>query len=138
MEEWKATDRLEVVNGRTGQIMVHPFAFWQEAQDHKGLIHMEQCAQALQAPVLILHGVGHGGSVDGRGSHFIVVATWDVCLIGGDHVRVSLEMATHWPRHLVQAWNAQRDWIHLKWPNPSDSLEFLTTKKWVNSRLTHF
>ena len=116
LEEWKATDRLEVVNGRTGQIMVHPFAFWQEAQDHKGLIHVEQCAQALQAPVLILHGDADMAVPWMEGK---AISSWSrrgtfVLIEGADHVfgMSHAEMATHWPRHLVQAWNAQREWIH--------------------------
>ena len=88
---------------------------------------------SLKAPVLILHGDADMAVPWMEGK---AISSWSrrgtfVLIEGADHVfgMSHAEMATHWPRHLVQAWNAQREWIHTQVAESIDSLEFLTTKK---------
>lgn len=53
---WRETDRLEVRNARTGQVLVHPYAFCTEALDRTADLDILRAAQQLVCPVTVVHG----------------------------------------------------------------------------------
>lgn len=56
LENWRKTDRLEVKNGRTGQILHHKFHFYESYFENESQLNIERCAKDLRIPVLIIHG----------------------------------------------------------------------------------
>ena len=56
LKDWEASDRLEVLNGRTGQTLVHPYAFYLDAKARESELNIESAATALTCPVLVVHG----------------------------------------------------------------------------------
>ena len=56
LKDWEASDRLEVLNGRTGQTLVHPYAFFLDAKARESDLNIESAAKALTCPVLVVHG----------------------------------------------------------------------------------
>ena len=55
LEEWRQTDRLEVRNARTGQVLVHPFRFFQDFIDHEQELDPLLNAKQLKCPVWVFH-----------------------------------------------------------------------------------
>jgi len=116
LEEWKRTDRLEVVHGRTGQTLVHPFQFYEEAMMRQDDLDVSAAIKSLTCPLLVLHGDADPAVswIEGRR-----VAGWAprgtfVCVEGADHVfgmKHPWGAWTEWPPHLEQAWSEQEDWM---------------------------
>ena len=55
-ERYKTSGYFEVVNGRTGQVLGHPWAFHEEAMAHKELLDIEAASRQLTCPVCVVHG----------------------------------------------------------------------------------
>lgn len=56
LKEWELTDRLEVVNGRTGQVLYHKFNFYTNYIENEQTLNIKKCARRLTIPVVIIHG----------------------------------------------------------------------------------
>ena len=56
LEAWKSSNRLEVLNGRTGQTLVHPFAFYTDTMQRAEELSVERAAKATPCPTLVIHG----------------------------------------------------------------------------------
>ena len=114
---WKATNRMEVVNGRTGQVLSHPFAFYQETMSMADELNVETAVKKLTCPVLVVHG-DEDNAVDvaeGRD-----IADWAAdgtfhLVQGGNHVfgmKHPWPSAREWPDALEVAWSAQQEWLN--------------------------
>ncbi len=55
LESWRRSNRLEVRNARTGQILVHPFRFYEDYLEHEDALDPIRNARALECPVLAFH-----------------------------------------------------------------------------------
>lgn len=55
LELWRTSDRLEVRNARTGQVLVHPFRFYEDFIEHEDALDPLLNARALQCPLLVYH-----------------------------------------------------------------------------------
>lgn len=56
LKEWEETDRLEVINGRTGQVLHHKYGFYTNYFENEIILNIERCAKKLSIPVSIFHG----------------------------------------------------------------------------------
>ena len=116
LKDWEASDRLEVLNGRTGQTLVHPYAFYLDAKARESELNIESAATALTCPVLVVHGTDDAavGLHEGK-----AIASWATqgtlaTVEGANHVFGMAHPwtdATQWPEHLAQAWEAQKEWL---------------------------
>lgn len=52
---WQASDRWEVLNGRTGETYHHKFSFYSDFVQHHELLDIRQQASRVDVPVLIAH-----------------------------------------------------------------------------------
>lgn len=113
---WRDSDRLEVVNGRTGQVLVHPFAFYEEAMSRRELLNVQKATEDLGCPVLVVHGESDPAVawMEGRRiSRWAKRGTWAL-IEDADHVfgmRHPWEDARDWPTHLSQAWAQTAAWL---------------------------
>lgn len=113
---WRDSDRLEVVNGRTGQVLTHPFAFYEEAAARRNALDVKRATEALECPVLVVHGEVDRAVewMEGRRiSRWAKRGTWAL-IEGADHVfgmRHPWEDARNWPTHLSQAWAETEAWL---------------------------
>lgn len=55
LDSWRQSDRLEVSNARTGQILVHPFHFYEDFIEHEEDLDPVKNVLALKCPVLVFH-----------------------------------------------------------------------------------
>ena len=101
---WRATDRLEVRNARTGQVLVHPYAFCTEAFDRSADLDILGAARQLGCPVTVVHGDRDEAVHHAEGRAVAKAAPNGVFRLvsGGDHV---FGMRHPWPRESA-------------WPNP--------------------
>ena len=116
LERWQETNRLEVVNGRTGQTLVHPFAFYEDALAQRERLDVQSAAEQLTCPVLVVHGDSDPAVtwVEGRR-----ISRWakqgELKVIeGADHVfgmRHPWSLGQPWPSHLRQASDATLAWL---------------------------
>ena len=116
LEEWKRTDRLEVVHGRTGQTLVHPFQFYEEAMMRQDDLDVSAAIKSLTCPLLVLHGDADPAVswIEGRRMAGWAPRGTFVCVEGADHVfgmKHPWGAWTEWPAHLEQAWSQQEDWM---------------------------
>ncbi|PCJ81454.1 MAG: alpha/beta hydrolase [Bacteroidetes bacterium] len=56
LAKWRKSDRLEVLNGRTMQVLVHPFAFYEDFIANSEMLNIEKAIRSLKIPVLAIHG----------------------------------------------------------------------------------
>ena len=118
LKDWEASDRLEVLNGRTGQTLVHPYAFYLDAKARETELNIESAAAALTCPVLVVHGTDDAAVGRHEGE---AIATWATqgtlaTVEGANHVFGMAHPwsdATQWPEHLAQAWEAQKKWLRM-------------------------
>ena len=116
LQEWEASDRLEVLNGRTGQTLVHPYAFYLEAKSRESELNIQAAASALNCPVLVVHGTDDSAVSVHEGQ---AIASWAkqgtmATIEGANHVfgmAHPWDDATRWPAHLSEAWEVQRRWL---------------------------
>ncbi|MEE2918674.1 MAG: alpha/beta fold hydrolase [Bacteroidota bacterium] len=116
LRAWEASDRLEVVNGRTGQILVHPFGFYTDTIHRADELNLERAARSLTCPVLAIHGTMDTAVHSSEGKR---VAEWSAHgtferVEGADHVFGMAHPWTDagkWPEHLEEAWRRHRSWM---------------------------
>ena len=113
---WRDSDRLEVVNGRTGQVLIHPFAFHEDATSRRDALNVQKAAEALECAVLVVHGESDPAVawMEGRRiARWAKRGTWAL-IEGADHVfgmRHPWVNARNWPTHLSQAWAQMEAWL---------------------------
>lgn len=56
LEAWRKTDRLEVVNGRTQQVLSHLFSFFEDFTMNADALNIESAVRSLKVPLLAVHG----------------------------------------------------------------------------------
>lgn len=54
--EWERTDRLEVVNGRTGQVLYHKYSFYENFLENEEELNIEKAVKSLNIPLCVIHG----------------------------------------------------------------------------------
>ena len=115
-EAWKSSDRLEVLNGRTGQILVHPFAFHTDTMLRAEELNLERAAKATSCPVLVVHGTLDPAVHQSEGKR---LCEWTQRgsfepIADADHVfgmRHPWPDARIWPKHLEEAWRRHHAWL---------------------------
>jgi pimeloyl-ACP methyl ester carboxylesterase len=60
LAQWKRTGRLDMLNGRTGQIMHINYQHFSTFQTHKAALDIPAAARRFKKPALILHGTSDG------------------------------------------------------------------------------
>ena len=116
LEAWKSTNRLEVLNGRTGQTLVHPFAFYAETLRRAEELSVERATKATSCPVLVVHGTLDPAVHSSEGKRICEWARRGSFepIADADHVfgmRHPWPDAREWPGHLEEAWRRQRAWL---------------------------
>ena len=116
LEAWKSTNRLEVLNGRTGQTLVHPFAFYAETLRRAEELSVERATKATSCPVLVVHGTLDPAVHSSEGKRICEWARRGSFepIAHADHVfgmRHPWPDAREWPGHLEEAWRRQRAWL---------------------------
>jgi len=56
LEAWRNTDRLEVLNGRTQQVLSHSFSFFEDYTLNSETLNIESAVRSLEVPLLVVHG----------------------------------------------------------------------------------
>lgn len=56
LDTWRNTDRLEVVNGRTQQVLSHSFSFFEDFIMNSEALNIETAVRSLKVPLLAVHG----------------------------------------------------------------------------------
>lgn len=116
LAQWQASDRLEVLNGRTGQILVHPYAFYLEAMTRASELDIQSATSSLSCPALVVHGTADDAVAWQEGND---IASWAArgtfgLVDGANHVfgmSHPWQDASTWPEHLSQAWEVQAEWL---------------------------
>ena len=116
LQAWESSDRLEVKNGRTGQTLVHPFAFHRDTLQRAEELSVERAAKATSCPILVIHGTLDPAVHHSEGS---LISEWASQgsfepIADSDHVfgmRHPWPDARVWPTHLEEAWRRQRAWL---------------------------
>ena len=116
LDAWQSSDRLEVLNGRTGQTLIHPFAFHTDTMSLAEELSVERAAKASKCPVLVIH-----GTLDPAVHHLEGKRICDWAPHGSfepiedaDHVfgmRHPWLDARAWPVHLDEAWHRHNAWL---------------------------
>lgn len=116
LQAWESSGLLEVINGRTGQILCHPFAFHTDTVERSEELDVECAVKRLACPILSIH-----GSVDSavRPSEGKIICDWAQqgtfeSIADADHVfgmRHPWPDSNNWPMHLEEAWLRQRRWL---------------------------
>ena len=55
LDAWRESDRLEVRNARTGQVLVHPYRFFEDYLEHEEALDPIRNASSLACPLLVFH-----------------------------------------------------------------------------------
>lgn len=113
---WEASNRLEVRNGRTGQTLIHPFAFYKDADGRRDELNILEAASELTCPVLVIHGSEDVAVPWPEGKALAKAARRGrfECIQGADHV---FGMSHPWkdasqqPPHLQEALALQSSWL---------------------------
>ncbi len=116
LEGWKSSNRLEALNGRTGQTLVHPFAFYLDTMQRAEELNLERAAKATSCPVLVIHGTLDPAVHQSEGKQ---ISEWTQCgsfepIADADHVfgmRHPWPDARIWPKHLEEAWRRHHAWL---------------------------
>ena len=116
LEAWRASDRLEVLNGRTGQTLVHPFVFHTDTMQRAQELSVERAAKAASCPILVIHGTLDPAVHHSEG---MLISQWASQgsfepIAEADHVfgmRHPCPDARDWPEHLEEAWHRFHAWL---------------------------
>ena len=117
LQKWEQEDRLEVVNARTGQVLMHPFRFYEETLKRQDELDMSVAAASLRCHLLCVHGT-EDWAVDAEEGRR--VASWHprgtmVEISGADHVfgmRHPWLRGQEWPDPLREAWESTLNWMN--------------------------
>ena len=116
LEAWKSSNRLEVLNGRTGQTLVHPYAFYTDTMQRAEELSVERAAKAISCPTLVIHGTLDPAvhlSEGKRVCEWVPNGSFEP-IVDADHVfgmRHPWPDARDWPTHLEEAWHRHREWL---------------------------
>ena len=116
LEAWRASGRLEVLNGRTGQTLVHPFAFYADTMQRAQGLSVERASKAASCPILVIHGTLDPAVHHSEGK---LISQWASqgsfeSIAEADHVfgmRHPWPDARDWPAHLEEAWHRLHAWL---------------------------
>ena len=56
LDKWRSSDRLEVLNGRTMQVLSHSFTFYEDFMANSESLNIESAIRSLTSPLLVIHG----------------------------------------------------------------------------------
>ena len=56
LNKWRSSDRLEVLNGRTMQVLSHSFTFYEDFIENSESLNIESAIRSLTKPLLVIHG----------------------------------------------------------------------------------
>jgi pimeloyl-ACP methyl ester carboxylesterase len=56
LNKWRSSDRLEVLNGRTMQVLSHSFTFYEDFIANSASLNIESAIRRLSCPLLVIHG----------------------------------------------------------------------------------
>jgi uncharacterized protein len=56
LNTWRSSDRLEVLNGRTMQVLSHSFTFYEDFLENSESLNIESAIRSLTSPLLVIHG----------------------------------------------------------------------------------
>jgi pimeloyl-ACP methyl ester carboxylesterase len=73
LERWRETDSLEVMNGRTLQILSHSFSFYEDYKLNADSLNIERAVRSLDIPMLSIHGDSDNAVCDDEGR---ALANW--------------------------------------------------------------
>lgn len=85
-DAWQASDRWEVVNARTGQVLVHPFSFYTDFVGNEARIDPLTNAAELVCPVHVFHATDDAAVAPDEGRAIAAVAQrghWHPLVSGG-------------------------------------------------------
>ena len=116
LKAWEASNRLEVRNGRTGQTLIHPFAFYEDADGRRDALNILEAASELTCPALVIHGSEDVAVPWPEGKALAKAAPGGrfECIQGADHVfgmSHPWKDASHQPPHLQEALALQSSWL---------------------------
>ena len=117
LDEWEARGFIEVVNGRTGQVLRHPFDFFVESQSRKAMLDVQIAIRSLSCDILVVHGDSDEVVMPFEGKR---IAGWAKSgtyerIEGGNHV---FGMSHPWHEAceqtpaLIAALRAQNQWLN--------------------------
>ena len=75
LEKWRNTDRLEVLNGRTLQILSHSFSFYEDFIMNSETLNIERAVRSFDIPLLVVHGDSDTSVSDNEGKKLVSWAT---------------------------------------------------------------
>lgn len=116
LEAWQASNRWEVVNGRTGQVLWHPYEFAQETLKRKDELNIVEACRRLTVPFLAVHGEADPVVAWQEGRKLTRVAqdgTWAL-IDGANHVMGMAhpwKPGTPWPKELTEASDVTANWL---------------------------
>ena len=115
-DRFKSSGFYEVINGRTGQVLRHPWAFHEEAIAQKDLLDIEAASRQLPCPVCVVHGGDDDAVNEAEGRH---LAEWSPA--GSFHLVADANHVfgmSHpwddwqvWPKELEHAWRHMVEWL---------------------------
>ena len=113
---YRTSGHFDVLNGRTGQILRHPWAFYEEAMAHKALLDLETASRQLSCPVCVVHGGQDGAVMEWEGRR---LAEWSPngsfhLVPDANHVfgmSHPWDDWQHWPEGLESAWRQTVEWL---------------------------
>ncbi len=56
LNKWRFSDRLEVLNGRTMQVLYHSFTFYEDFIANSESLNIEKAIRSFTSPLLVIHG----------------------------------------------------------------------------------
>lgn len=116
LEAWQASNRWEVVNGRTGQVLWHPYAFAEETLKRKDELNIVEACRRLTVPFLAVHGEADPVVAWQEGRKLTRVAqdgSWAL-IDGANHVMGMAhpwKPGTPWPKELTEASDVTAHWL---------------------------
>ena len=75
LEKWRNTNRLEVLNGRTLQLLFHLFSFYEDFELNSETLNIEKAVRSLDIPLLVVHGDSDQAVSDAEGKKLVNWAT---------------------------------------------------------------
>jgi len=71
LEKWRNTDRLEILNGRTLQLLFHSFSFYEDFELNAETLNIERAVRSLDIPLLVVHGDSDKAVSDNDGKKLV-------------------------------------------------------------------